>query len=544
MNPNSRIQAILAVAACAALARTGAAQCHVERLSDPSAASGDNFAQSVALSGGRAFVGAPYAYAAGGPTGVVLAFDSAGASWGAGVPVLADDLHVTDRFGYAVAAQGSRLVAGANAAHDGAFGSGSAYVFDFVGGAWVQSGKLSSSTPASTGGFGSAVALDGDRCVIGAWTENGNRGAAHVFELAAGVWSEVAVLTGSDSAAQDLFGATLALDGDVIAVGAQGHELSQVNAGATYVFERSGAGAWLQTAKLVAPDPVASAWMGAAVATCPGRIAVGAPGAPGVAGNSGKVYVFERVAGNWALDAAVTPPQGRPVDQFGTSVALRGEWMLVGAPIDDTTIQDSGSAQLFQKQAGVWVPTRKFGSTQAPAPTRFGHSVALDDATALVGAIYDVPSPQATGAAYAFGLDDSVIRYCTSSANSYGNGVWMSTAGSTSIGAGDYRLVAEGVPPHKYGTFFYAPQQAAFPLGNGTLCLAGGGVGLFRLPSFQADGQGNAAQLVDFTQPPAGGSGAGAIRPGSTWNFQFWYRDPNVGAGSNLSDALHVTFCP
>ncbi|MDP6409465.1 MAG: hypothetical protein QGI46_08820 [Planctomycetota bacterium] len=64
-------------------------------------------------------------------------------------------------------------------------------------------------------------------------------------------------------------------------------------------------------------------------------------------------------------------------------------------------------------------------------------------------------------------------------------------------------------------------------------------------PPVRMDDAGGAARWIDFGAPPAG-SGPGVIRPGSTWNSQFWYRDPlgPGGMGFNLSDAVSVGFCP
>jgi hypothetical protein len=105
-------------------------------------------------------------------------------------------------------------------------------------------------------------------------------------------------------------------------------------------------------------------------------------------------------------------------------------------------------------------------------------------------------------------------------------------------------LVADGAPPGKLGKFFYGPAQVQLPFGNGLLCAGPGAIGIFRLtPPQPANPDGNAVRPLDFTAPPAS-TGPGAITPGSTWNFQYWYRDPNVGAGFNLSDALSATFCP
>jgi len=137
------------------------------------------------------------------------------------------------------------------------------------------------------------------------------------------------------------------------------------------------------------------------------------------------------------------------------------------------------------------------------------------------------------------------FSYCSTSPNSAGAGALMGSQGLPSIAANELVLTIQGGVPGRYGLFFYGPQQAHIPLGDGILCVAAGGLGLFRLsPAQLTDGAGQASFWLDFTKPPANG-GDGQITPGSTWNFQFWYRDPAAGgSGFNLSDGLAVTFCP
>ena len=95
----------------------------------------------------------------------------------------------------------------------------------------------------------------------------------------------------------------------------------------------------------------------------------------------------------------------------------------------------------------------------------------------------------------------------------------------------------------QFGVFFYGPQQTLVPFGDGFLCIGGGAIGVFRLnPPELSNHSGISTRVLDLNQPPAS-SGNGQIVAGSTWNFQYWYRDPNAGgAGFNLTDALSIAF--
>jgi len=130
--------------------------------------------------------------------------------------------------------------------------------------------------------------------------------------------------------------------------------------------------------------------------------------------------------------------------------------------------------------------------------------------------------------------------YCATSPNSAGSGALMGSSGSTSVSANTFTLSASGAVPAQNGLFIYSPTQAQTPFGDGFLCVA---APVLRLtPVVLIDGQGDVSRPLDFPSLPSGG----AIQPGSTWNFQLWYRDPlgPVGSGFNLSNGLSATFLP
>jgi choice-of-anchor B domain-containing protein len=137
--------------------------------------------------------------------------------------------------------------------------------------------------------------------------------------------------------------------------------------------------------------------------------------------------------------------------------------------------------------------------------------------------------------------------YCTAAPNSSGpGGAHISSTGSLSITFNDFSLVAQDATPNQFGLFFYGPGQTNIPFGDGNLCIASAGIGIFRLgPPLTASATGALTQPLDWTNPPLN-AGPGAATPGTTWNYQLWYREPGgpIGTGFNLSDALSVTLCP
>lgn len=136
-------------------------------------------------------------------------------------------------------------------------------------------------------------------------------------------------------------------------------------------------------------------------------------------------------------------------------------------------------------------------------------------------------------------------NYCTSTVNSSNNSCVMNYIGTPSLAANDLILVASGAPPGTFGIYFYGAGQTLSAFGDGFRCVSAGGAGIFRFnPAQLTSIFGDALRAIDYNAPPAN-AGAGQLTAGSTWNFQFWFRDvPAGGTGFNLSDGLSITFCP
>ena len=134
----------------------------------------------------------------------------------------------------------------------------------------------------------------------------------------------------------------------------------------------------------------------------------------------------------------------------------------------------------------------------------------------------------------------SPSNYCVGATNSTGQGASISILGSQSVADNNFGLLVSDAPANRSGLFFYGANQGQIPFGDGFRCISGS---FFRLnPITMTDGLGNASRAVDLTNPP---SAAGQITANSTWNFQFWFRDPGGpgGNGFNLTDGVEVPFC-
>jgi nucleoside-specific outer membrane channel protein Tsx len=272
---------------------------------------------------------------------------------------------------------------------------------------WIQQGELIASDGATPDYFGSSIAISGNTVVVGAPQHavgsNSTQGAAYVFVQSGGTWSEQAELTASDGAAFDVFGSSVAVAGGTVVVGARGRNQSQ---GAAYLFTQSGA-TWTQQAELTASDGEIFDYFGSSIAVSGNMIIVGAPGHTVTASNVGQgaAYVFTQSGGNWSQQAELTSADAVGDDQFGFSVAVSGSTVLVGAPCHPPAGGcGPGAAYVFVESSGTWSQQAELTASDGVPQDQFGWSVALDASTAVVGAtLHSVGSTQNfQGAAYVF----------------------------------------------------------------------------------------------------------------------------------------------
>ena len=217
---------------------------------------------------------------------------------------------------------------------------------------WTQVAKLTADDGAATDHFGVSVSIDGDTMVVGAHQDDDkgdNSGSAYVFtratpgDLASG-WTQVAKLTADDGAVNDNFGYSVSIDGDtmVIAAHSDDDDVKGDNSGSAYVFTRTTAGnlasGWTQVAKLTAGDGAADDYFGYSVSIDGDTVVIGAryDDDDDKGDNSGSAYVYTRdtagdLASNWTQVAKLTAGDGAARDEFGYSVSIDGDTMVVGA---------------------------------------------------------------------------------------------------------------------------------------------------------------------------------------------------------------------
>jgi hypothetical protein len=369
----------------------------------------------------------------------------------------ASNIDSEDSFGNSLAVSGDTVVIGAvaedsnatgingNQSNNSAAAAGAAYVFVRSGTTWTQQAYLKASNSEAGDQFGFSVVISGDTIVVGARGEsssatgvNGNQnsnsaqaaGAAYVFVRNGTTWTQQAYLKASNTGINDQFGSALALSGNTLVVGAplensaatevngDGDDDSAENAGAAYVFVRDGT-TWTQQAYLKASNTMTEYQFGQALALSGETIVVGAPfessNSTGIDGDqndvsvfdAGAAYVFVRSGTVWTQQAYIKASNTDESDQFGKTVALSGDTLVVGAPGEDSnatgvggdqgdnSVSAAGAAYVFVRSGAIWSQQAYLKASNTGSGDAFGIALALSGDVVVVGA--NLEDSNATG---------------------------------------------------------------------------------------------------------------------------------------------------
>lgn len=303
--------------------------------------------------------------------------------------LLPADGALEDYFGHAVAVSGNTAVIGMQYDDDQGENSGSAYVFHFDGDEWTQQAKLLPDDGAASDKFGASVAIDGDTIVVGAEEDDDaavNAGSVYVFRFDGSSWVQQAKLLATEDDPDALFGHSVAISGEAVLIGAPGHEYINRYTRSAYVFRFDGE-SWVQEAKLAASDGAEADLYGVTVDLDGNTAVIGAPHDDVVDRDSGSAYVFHFDGTNWGEQQKIAPADGAKLDNFGWAVALSGSTLLVGAPkVGEAGYNsgDYGAAYVFDFDGAGWVQSAKLLAWDAAAYDVFGSAVALDGDTAII----------------------------------------------------------------------------------------------------------------------------------------------------------------
>lgn len=327
----------------------------------------DNFGYTVGISGNYAIVGAPgQDYDTTGSNliaeaGAAYIFerDTAG-NWTEVIKLVDSDRAANDGFGFSVAIDGDYAIVGAweeeeDAANTNTLsGAGSAFIYKRdVNGEWGLDQKIVPADRAAGDNFGNSVSISRTYAIIGSPESNGD-GAAYVFEYDGTDWNQVVRVEDFAPTSGDRFGSSVSIDGEYAVVGApeEDHDEADnntvVRAGSAFIFYRDN-GVWSFQKKIIENNRQQDDKFGTSVAIDGHYVIVGAIGDNNPANDQGAAFVFKRTGINWTLEEQIIASDGETDDEFGRSVAISGEYAIVGAPFeDDGASTDAGAAYLFR----------------------------------------------------------------------------------------------------------------------------------------------------------------------------------------------------
>ena len=343
--------------------RSGSTWTQQQKLVASDAESFDRFGSNVAISGDTIVVGAGEEDPGGqSNAGSVYVFTRSGSTWTQQQKLVASDGQPNDNFGRdAVDIDGDTIVVGAFGEDTTASGSGAAYIFTRSGSTWTQQQKIKASDPASSDQFGRSVAISGDTLVSCAWLKRvvnssgtfSSAGAAYIFTRSGSTWTQQAKITSEEDArSDDRFGTVVDIDGDTVVCGAYGEDTPASNAGAVYVFTRSGS-TWTRQARIQSDDIEGSDIFssepeGKGLAIEGDNLVVGSQAEdPGGINAAGSVYVFTRSGSTWTQTVKLAASDAQAIDQLGYSVAISGDTIAAGAFLEDTGGSSAGVAYIF-----------------------------------------------------------------------------------------------------------------------------------------------------------------------------------------------------
>ena len=251
---------------------------------------------------------------------------------------------------------------------------------------WTQQGELTASDGNANDSFGTSVAVDGNLAVIGAPNHlvgnNHGQGVAYLFEPSGSGWAEFEELTASDGAAGDLFGYSVAVSGTTVVIGAPG-------SGGAYVFQQefSFLPVWVQQQEF----NVSGEAFGQSVSVRGSTAVIGAPNLEvGTNTDQGAAYVYVFTGsgfnGSWSLQQELTASDGAANDNFGISVAVDGTNAVVGAYLHQVgSAVSEGAAYVFAQSGTTWTKQAELTASDGADNEGFGTSVALSGTTAVIG---------------------------------------------------------------------------------------------------------------------------------------------------------------
>lgn len=388
------------------------AQSEYAKLLGSDSLAGDNFGWSSDISGNVAIVGAWLDDDNGPASGTAYIYRFNGSNWIEEQKLVASDGDMNDEFGWSVAIEGDLAVVGANGYDDPNRWTGSVYVFRYEDPNWVQEAQLKADGVGYYWEeFGYSVDLSGGTIVVGASKANINgwkSGAVYVFRYDGSDWNQEAKLLASDGERLSIFGIDVAIEGEILAIGASG-ETAATSAGSVYIYYYDDPN-WVNTQKLEASDAMQSDHLGRSVDISGDALIATAYGVdaadPGnIYCNSGAAYIFRFNGLIWVEEAKLLSSDSKCADLFGYSAAIDNDYVVIGAWLDDDKGYNSGSAYVYRYNGSEWIQqSTKLLPSDGWQQDQFGSYsyIGISGDNTIIGAPQNDDNGVNSGSAYIF----------------------------------------------------------------------------------------------------------------------------------------------
>jgi len=373
----------------------------------------DNFGSSVSIYGDCVVVGAFGGSNYGTPSGSAYIFEKPIGGWmnmTESAIVSSSDSIVNDKFGCSVDISGDYIVVGAYGDSENGIYSGSAYIYKKSASRWESGNeiaKLTASDSEAYDEFGYSVNIDGNNIVVGAKRNGG--GSAYVFSKPVDEWItgiETAILTASDNVNGDYFGSSVSISNDQIAIGAYGDDDNGSSSGSVYLYEKPMEG-WInnsENSKIIATDGLESDYFASSISISGSKLIVGAMYSDENDDNNGSVYLYEKDLNEWSNSSQNKIVQAEYTninDYYGTTVSNNGEYSIIGSP---GYKNNTGCAYVVHHKGNKWETVAKLTSSDSAVDDEFGCSVDIYGDYVVIGATgdNDNSSGSKSGSAYVF----------------------------------------------------------------------------------------------------------------------------------------------
>ena len=376
-----------------------------QKLTANDGTSHNHFGSCVDLDGNTAVIGTPHRNEIGNHSGVIYTFTRSVNNWSQITKLYPSDSNLYDYFGSSVSVSNDWIAVGSSGNDEAGNSSGAVYFFQKVENEWYERDKVTAEDSENNDNFGCQIDVCGDYTLITAINDddNGpNSGSAYIFKRNGTNWLEQDKLISSDGNNADGFGISASLDGDYAVIGAAEHDDGiELDYGSAYIFKRN-VNEWNEIDVILADTITSDDFFGNSVSINGTKVVVGCIGDDDNGIDSGSVFTFENDSDNFLLTSKVFSTDGFAYRYFGSTIAMDGDWLLVGVPTDNDAGEAAGAAYIFHWNGVDWEEISKICGSDTESGDQFGYSVKINGMDLLVSAPYEDSQDNNAGAVYFF----------------------------------------------------------------------------------------------------------------------------------------------